>query len=295
MAGCTSGGEEAKAVALDDASFGAETGALRLSVTDEEVRPVPNATARLWMGAAAEDNVPLERRTAADGRAAFSELAPGTYSLGILALGFEPLLLAVDVRAAALTDVSTMLVRLPYDGPYHETTTASGLVRSIVWRVGPACDTVVQPPLGTCLGFQAQDVTVRVPLTPDWATVVDEAAWTPNTAGFHQRAYVFATFPNVSDFSGVPDFKSPGHFEAGGTSPVVLWIERQTLYDRGFPESNHYGGARGTRFRHVNNFDDVSAANVVSAGVMIDQPMDAFITVFHQEPAPPGFTALADA
>jgi hypothetical protein len=299
VAGCVSseGAGPASGPAVDTTPrFDDATGALRVLVLDDELNPIGNATVGLLFRNAEAETPPFTPQlTTVAGESVFSNLQPGAYDIQVVALGFESAGKRAEVVAGGVTEVQIVTPPLPSDAPYYETLPAAGMVRSIVWRVGGACDTVVQPPLGTCLGYQARDVTVRHKLTPDWATIVDETIWIPNSAGFHQRAYVFATFPNVTDFSGVPDFKSPGHFEAGGKSPVTMRIERQTLYDRNFPESNHYGGDRGTRFRHLNNFDDVDAAGVFSASAMIDQPMNVYITIFHKEVAPPEFSALPDA
>lgn len=282
-----------------EARFTDETGAVHGVVFDEELRPIPNATVGLRPGGsdastAAASETGFERQVVADsaGAFAFSNLSPGTYHVFAVALGFASGTKRVEVVAGKVTETQVLLAQVPSDAPYYETHPAKGMVRSVVWRVGARCQTVVQPPLGTCLGLQFQDVTRRIVLDPDWATVVDEVVWVPNSAVVHQRAYVFATFPNVTDFSGVPDFESPGHFEAGGPSPVVLRIERAVIRERGHPEESQHGN---TRFRALNNFDDVNASGVLAFGVMLDQPMSVYITIFHKEVAPAEFSVRPDA
>lgn len=279
-------------------SFDDTTGAIHILVTDDELAPIANATVGVVTATGERDAALVPVMTSLSGEAVLSNLPPATYHVQAVALGYESSNKAVDVRAGEVAEIQLALIRLPSDDPYYETITKTDYVRSIVWRIGPNCDTVVQPPVGTCLGFQAHDVTFYRVLLQDWETLVDEAQWVPNSAFFHQRAYLFATFPNVTDFSGVPDFKSPGHFEAGGTSPVVLRIERATIRERGFPEESQYGPGpndRGTRFRAVNNFDDVGVPGVIGVSLMLDQTMHVYNTEFHKMVAPPEFSALPDA
>lgn len=279
--------------------FDDTTGALKVLITDDELAPIANATVGVTPTSPEEGASPVEPLMTSDaGHAVFSSLTPGSYNVQVVALGFASAAKNVDVRVGEVVDVQLVIAPLPSDDPYHSTEVHRDTVQSVLWRVGPACDTVVQPPLGTCLGFQYNDVTFYRVLAEDWATIVDEATWTPNTAASHQRAYVFATFPNVTDFSGVPDFKSPGHFEAAGPNPVILRIERTEIRERGFPEESQFGegpNGRGTRFRAVNDFEDVGVPGVIGVSFMWDQAMTVYNTEFHKLVAPSDFTALPDA
>jgi hypothetical protein len=270
-------------VSDEEAIVNDTAGAIEGHVLTDELLPAANGTVGVFETAQTV-------RVTETGRFVFSRLAPGAYKVQASALGYQSQVRRVDVVAGEVTAAEFQLEAGAVEGPFHETEIHKGIVRSVVWRVGARCETLVQPPIGTCLGIQFDDVTFFYDSEPDWATYVDEVRWIPNSAVVHQRAYVFATFPNVTDFQGVPDFKSPGHFEAGGTSPVTLRIERTQLRERNFPEQNHHGR---TRFRAVNNFDDVNAT-VVAAGVMIDQPIEVYLSIFYQERAPLEFSALPD-
>jgi hypothetical protein len=267
----------------DEAAFDDTSGAITGSVLTDELMPAHNAEVGIL-------ETGLRLRTTDAGRFAFSHVKPGDYRIQASALGFKSDIKKVTVVAGAAVEARFQLRAGAVDGPYHETEIHKGMVRSVTWRIGDRCDTIVQPPIGTCLGIQFQDVTFYYDSDPTWATYVDEAQWTPNSAVFHQRAYVFSDFPNVTDFSGVPDFKSPGHFETSGKSPVVLRIERTTVQARHVADGSQYGR---TRFRAVNNFDDVNAT-VVGVSLMLDQPMSVYLSVFYKDPAPLGFTALPD-
>ena len=299
MAGCVASEGVPTAANLDTGPrFDDSTGAIQVLLTDDELRPIANATVGLLSETSATDAVIAPLVTPATGVAVFSKLSPGFYQVQAVALGFESAGKRVEARAGEVTDTQLMVAPLPSDEPFYETIVETGTIRSVLWRVGPSCDTVVQPPIGTCLGFQYDDVTFYRVLNEDWATIIDEATWIPNTAASHQRAYVFATFPNVTDFSGVPDFKSPGHFEAAGPNPVMLRIERTEIRDRGFPEENHYGegpNGRGTRFRAVNDFEDLGVPGVIGVSLMFDQVMTVYNTEFHKEVAPAEFSALPDS
>ena len=301
LGGCvgTEGTPSAAANIDDRPEFDDTTGALDVLVTDDELTPIPNATVGVSPATsdeAAAQIVPL--MTSAAGHAVFSNLAPGKYNVQVVALGYDSAAKSIEARAGEVVPLQLIVARLPSDDPYHDTEVHRDVVQSVLYRIGPSCDTIVQPPIGTCLGLQFNDVTFYRVLQQDWETIVDEATWVPNTAASHQRAYVFATFPNVTDFSGVPDFKSPGHFEAAGPNPVVLRIERTEIRERGFPEESQYGegpNGRGTRFRAVNDFEDIGVPGVIGVSFMWDQAMTVYNTVFHKVVAPSEFTALPDA
>lgn len=300
VSGCVaSEGTPAGAGVNERPEFDESTGALEILLTDDELAPIANATVGIQPTEPQEGAQPIAPlMTSAVGIAVFSNLAPGAYNTQVVALGYESAAKRVEVKAGDVAKLQLIVVRLPSDDPFHSTEVHRDIVQSVLWRVGPACDTIVQPPIGTCLGFQRNDVTFYRVLAEDWATIVDEATWIPNTAASHQRAYVFATFPNVTDFSGVPDFKSPGHFEAAGRSPVVLRIERTEIRERGFPEESQFGegpNGRGTRFRAVNDFEDLGVPGVVGVSFMWDQAMTVYNTEFHKTVAPVDFTALPDS
>ncbi len=300
LSGCVATeGTPAGAAINERPEFDESSGALEVLVTDDELAPIVGATVGVAPGEAPEGAAAIAPLTTSmAGVAVFSRLLPGAYNTQVVALGYESVTKRVEVTAGDVTKLQLIVVRLPSDDPFHATEIHRDVVQSVLWRIGPACDTVVQPPIGTCLGFQYNDVTFYRVLAEDWATIVDEASWIPNTAASHQRAYVFATFPNVTDFSGVPDFKSPGHFEAAGRSPVTLRIERTEIRDRGFPEESQFGegpNGRGTRFRAVNDFEDVGVPGVVGVSFMWDQVMTVYNTEFHKTVAPVDFTALPDS
>lgn len=254
------------------------------TVVDEEFFPIAGAT----VGVADLD---VQTTTDLEGKYALPAVTAGTQEIQVIALGYQSLSKRVDVAPDARTTVDFVLEALPSDEPYVDVVPHSGLVRSITWRIGSSCETVVQPPIGTCLGYQPSSLILYHETEPDWGTMIGELTWEPNSAIFHQRAYMYVTFPNVSDFSGVPDFESPGHFETGGESPQTLRIDRETIRERGHPEESHWGE---TRFRALNNFDDVNVSGLAGVSLMLDQPMDMYWSFFYRQTAPDVYSVLPD-
>src|SRR5687768_16619437 len=123
LAGCVGGGsEEPSASAGDFEDLGLDatstTGLLLGVVVDDAIRPVEGATVAITR----PDGGDLEDGTDAQGRFAFSGLAPGSYIIHATHPQFAPVQSAADVEAGVEEPnvVRVMMTRLFSQDPYTE-------------------------------------------------------------------------------------------------------------------------------------------------------------------------------
>jgi hypothetical protein len=188
LSGCTAGqaadplvASEAP-VASGPAQYDETSGAIEGFVTDEEIAPVVGAIVGLLE---LPENVV---QTDSQGRFAFSNLAPGTYTIAVQKLGYESSADRVDVLAGETATAQIVLSVLPVETPYAELIIHRGVLENGVGVVRTA----------TCTNCGTDETRYHFPdgaIAEDWQAIMIEVTW--NT-----QDYLGIDFVNRGDENG---------------------------------------------------------------------------------------------
>ena len=173
LAGCTAGQsasgpiDSQAPVASGPAQYDDTTGAIEGFVTDEEINPVDGAIVGLL------ENTASAVQTDAQGRFAFSNLEPGTYTVAVQKLGYASAASSVDVLAGQTTQSKLMLSVLPVEAPYAELIIHRGIIENGVGVVRTA----------TCTNCGTDETRYHFPdgaIAADWQAIMIEVEWDTN-------------------------------------------------------------------------------------------------------------------
>lgn len=225
LAGCVAGEANPAAGPVNQPAqpvADAETGAVSVLVTDDALAPLAGAVVGL-----------LETRdeavTDASGRAAFNDLAPGTYTVVAQQLGYESAARKTEVAAGVVAEVVFALAPIPVVEAYHTVLIFKGYITCgaglLVVRLVTVCGTTgYETPVGT------YNVTVdpnhkdefKQEAHPGILMVVGELEWS-SSAPLSAQEFTLALYQGwiCTPFCS-SDFNYGG--ETGG-SPVVLRSE----------------------------------------------------------------------
>ncbi|HEX2066136.1 MAG TPA: carboxypeptidase-like regulatory domain-containing protein, partial [Candidatus Thermoplasmatota archaeon] len=233
------------------------------------------------------------RTTATDagGRFAFPGVGPGRHALQVHAPGF----LLANTSGMAGEEVRVVLQPAPSNASYQLAYRFRGNLQCAFEAliISPSCDSALvvvpedQKPFltnqsfafGADLGWRTIVVDTRFddgshPLL-DGLRIAVRGARAPGGGGEYEQ---FGRWHNATSFTV--------RLEPGGTYP-----------DGTGPLPGNFTGFRVDVYPHGKAYHAACAADrcFLGAGAGIDVTFDLFVTVFQGEPAPPGFTMLAQA
>lgn len=307
FAGCV-GGEGAPAgvqtSAAGPAEFSESTGAIEGVILDGEAVPLAGAEIAI-LGT----DVQAATVSAADGRFVLSNLPPGQHVLAAQKLGYDSASRNVEVRAGESTTVSLALVAIAVVEVYHRTIPFKGYFD---------CTWVIPTSSGPCGYIGLTNGTTGNPLQPLWVnskrkwnwpveanvySIIHEITWTKGSfATGEKMQYILSHGPIEGKERDGTHFWCNG----AGKSPVRGLWERTELDEEGecMEGRQQITGDNGPKIIDpsgmlLQSFVSTGAgANPAGGDLPVggayQQSFDLFITSFHGEPAPEGFSALAD-
>jgi hypothetical protein len=295
--------------AAEPATFDETTGAISGLVVNAEGLPIGGALAGIRETSA---------QTVADvgGTFTFSNLPPGDYSLDISQLGYESTSKRVTVSAGEISHVNVALTEVAVEGPYYETILENGNVQCSV-RAYPGVPTTTMsglPPWTTGVavcglvslpGFEPDRFLVTYELPAGAIELMAEMAWQSTQATGSALGFAL----EIDGRSNDPDatYGSPR-----GRSPLILPVnetkmqevdiasesecipEGCSLQTRVFAEAETTGLATPVP---LGPFPDPlgDPADRVDFGITLDQRYVMYLTHFHVEGMPDGYSALGDS
>lgn len=266
-----------------------ETGGVEGTVLDPELVPVAGAQVAI-----AELNV--ETVSAQDGRFSFSQVAPGTYTLFALKLGYESAAKKIPVVAGEVTPVQVTIAPLPITEPYSVLMSAKGVLGCAVDIDGiigvAACGL---PVVNSTVGDRFLILwDLREP-TPPWNGSVFETHWKSNQILGQGLNPIWEVEPCYND-------NDVTFAEGGGRSPVIFRVDedKTKLVLKNLRENRGCNAGKNncneekclvvsrmfTEAETTGTFPDV--------GFTIQQTYENFFTAFFFEPAPEDYTAKPD-
>lgn len=274
FAGCSSGGEDAggELTAPSDGSIGDGTSRLVVLVTDDTLLPLQNVSVALLE---VEDSL---RMTNADGHASYDGLEPGSYTVAVQRLGYESVAKKVTLEPDAEQTVSVELRSVVVAATFFESFPYVG-------HLGCGAGVVVTTVTWNCVVSSNHQVTWDTEVRGDVMTILGELVW-ERSSSFSAQAFNLV--------AGMDETCNPCSFEHGyggqtGPSPVILRVDGD---DGGLDGMEDPKATYEVRHRIWVPGDSGEATMVV---IVLEQPVELWVTTFYGEPMAAGFTAIPDA
>ncbi|MBI2078416.1 MAG: carboxypeptidase regulatory-like domain-containing protein [Euryarchaeota archaeon] len=292
VAGCTGGDDAGGGLEGPGAPAGGDAvGAVSGQVLDDERRPLPGVNVRL---------LPVGRNdtTTEAGRFLFAKVLVGVYELEVSLGGFEPRTLAINVSEGRTTAVSILLVPLPSDVSFHETTPFQGIQRCMFFTAvfKASCTYPYTAAYGNLHKNGVNLSNYGAPADPvenkfrynftaraDHTGIVSELVWRAQTEA--SRYYTFQLscpwYDPTWDDCVLPGATGPANENtyavARGISPLrIEWkAEKKEWLPWVMSRAYLWGGADRP------------------AGAALDQRIEMYNTVFYGGPVPKGWTLTA--
>lgn len=303
LAGCVAaapaapaGVSSGPAAASGPATFDETTGAIEGTVFDAESQPIEGAIVGV---------IQLGTQVSTDiaGHFSFSNLLPGAYQVAGQKLGYSAAAKQVQVVAGEIAPISLVLEKLEIKQAYHTTFNVKGYFEcswTFVITTGPC----FYPVTGTNTSYVPVDPWTNnkrqfdYSVGPGVMTMLNEMTWSQTTAATGDQMSVFMSYQgrsgnhwycraehaNPVTLRWDRDPESRDNDDAGSCSigtgaqlpdaePQTIPIEGQTLTSRGNTGPGTY---------------------TPTIGFALQQSFDLYVSAFYWEPAPDGFTGLAD-
>ena len=297
--------------AAEPATFDENTGALSGLIVNDEGLPIAGALVGIRETAA---------QTIADvgGKFTFSNLPPADYSIDVSQLGYESASKRATVVAGEVVHLNIALAAIAVEGPYHETILENGNVQCSV-RAYPGVPTTTMsglPPWTTGVAACGVQQGGVIPVLPDdrflityelpagTVEMLAQMEWQSTQATGSALGFAF----EIAGRSNDPDASYPS---PRGKSPLSSYVNATTmvtvdetsgaecipegcsLQTRVFAEAETTGIATPVP---LGPFPDPlgDPADRVDFGLTFDQRYVIYLTHFHVEGMPEGFSALAD-
>lgn len=304
--GCvgTQAGSEAASTVEPVLRFGAVAG----RVVDEEVRPLENATVTLVEAA-------LVAQTNAGGRFQFSQVLEGTYTLTAVLPEYADAQQELYILAEMTADVELTLAKLPEFRPYNLTSVFQGHYDCVAEYLIVTGDCGIAYETVTCATGYCQSDPVftekyQFPfeVQPRWESVVVELTWTASAANAMEGMRVYVENANKSA-TGAGHAAKVGRAD-GADQPLTVRIDRGSLHPRAdvYPgtKTKAYipdeGGPQQVRvfpmgrfWETTRNICDGDGRCLLGIGAGANVRFNVYLTVFYNEAAPAGFSAVPDA
>ncbi len=271
FAGCSGGGEDAgeDLEAPSEGVVGDGTARLTVLVTDDTLLPLPGvAVALLEM----EDAL---RSTDDDGRAVFDGLEPGEYTVAAQRLGYQSM--AAKVTLGAGEDATKALELDPVE-------VAASFFETIpyVGHLGCGAGVIVTTMTWNCVVSSNHRVTWDTEVRGDVETILGELVWERSSSFSAQAFNLVAGFDETCN----PCSFAHGYGSETGPSPVILRV------DASFGGLEEPDETYEVRHRIWVPGQSGEPTMVV---VVLEQPVELWVTAFYGEPMDDGFTAIPDA
>lgn len=306
LAGCFGKGGGGKEDVVDPAgtpTFSAETGAIRGILVNDEELPIAGGQVGL------QERPDIPTLSDLSGAFVFSELAPGTYRIEALAIGYDRRVQTVEVQAGDVTDVQVRLVSATLLGvPYSVTlgpmpgkffcAFGAGVSAAEAGLAGPCKPAsfggALEPAEDGYQGVaQGEENTFSFPnivsgnaSAPEdvFRSLVLEVQWIPTSGAAGQlQAAVEQYQPDGRDLTA-DDFLVYG--SASGASPLRLVLHAGEAYPNGDAEVPE----------DVDSFQmGVFPTFADAPQVFTEQRFELWLTLFYNQAAADDFTVLADA
>lgn len=330
LAGCLGGGDvspdDSDGGAEEPVEFTEDTGAITGTVTDAEGLPVAEATVAIE-----GPDGPQETKTDETGTYGFSNLEPGTYEVFVQGLGHEAKAKPADVVPGEATRVDFTLSAVAVQAPHHTTYTQVGHIQcSTRTYPGVPLAVIIDPGWYTGVAvcgvpgvFGLPPVPVGSPDKfilfynldePDTEELYLEMTW-ESTQSLGKGLSVIMELNGTANVEGIPPLGGDT-----GESPLVVHATRADLYatenateraqenDTDIPEQHcledmceiqtrAFAEANTTNADWPTDPPDVPVVGpppdrMLDVGVVFDQRFDQYLTSFHFEEKPEGFSAL---
>lgn len=298
--------------AAEPATFDESSGAISGLVVNDEGLPVGGALVGLRETSA---------QSIADvgGRFTFSNLPPADYTVDVSQLGYESVSKRATVVAGEVVHLNVALTAIAVEGPYYETIQEQGNVQCS-FRAYPGVPTTTMsglPPWTTgvaACGVQQGGVIPVLPadrflivyeIPAGSIEMLAEMEWqstqaTGSALGFALEIAGRSNDPDASYPS--PRGRSPLRTHVNETTMIAVdetsgaecIPEGCSVHTRVFAEAETTGITTPVP---IGPFPDPlgDPADRVDVGVTLDQRYTIFLTHFHVEVMPDGFTSLADS
>lgn len=305
LAGCL-GGDEADPEGQNDgipetageAEFSDDTGALRGAVSSDLFEPLQSARVEVLD----MDRNPTEYNatTAANGEFVISHMEPGQYIVFVTRVGYEANQRSAQINAGELTQIQVQLEPLPGDGPFTEEWEEAAVIsESAAWRVEPPVVGCILVPMtggagSSCGNIRFGEGNFNMQITEEVKTIIVEMVWSP--AGplgeFLRLELICPQVPRGSVGGAVEDKEHPCYFDSPSTvSPVIHRIDEEHWLEHDYNQTGSWDGRVFSGYGMLGTYDLIG----VDAGVAYEQSFEVFITLFHREAAPEGYTRIPDA
>lgn len=257
-------------------------GALLLSVTDDELSPVPGATVGI-------PSIPVETLTDAQGRALLQGLPPGEHQVFVTRLGYEAATLKTEIREGETLERALTLEALAVEVPRLERIPFTGRFEcaftflDLQWR---SCD-------DQRLVWPNSDNSERFDKPLNVTHIVAELRWQAASAGTGQNL-------DFSIMQGKPDRQGCQWYANDyGPSPLKLVVEVGVQY-----VNAHSAAATGCDDVVIDPKDrdlmvkvhssPTYVAGEATVGVTYGQKYDGYVSLFYNMPVPEAYTAFTD-
>jgi hypothetical protein len=294
--------------AAQPAGFDESSGGIEGTVFDEESAPMGGVQVAIQTA----DGVAGSTLSDVTGRFTFSSLAPGTYQVYASALGYESAAKAVQVQAGSVSPAQFVLIKITLIESYYETLPFKGFF-DCTWS-NPTGS-------GNCGYIGQTNGTTGNPLEPQWVnskrkwnyesgpnvmSVLHDLTWTPGS--FATGSKMSMTFSHGPLEDGTIRAGTHRYCWATGTNPVQLKWTRDAPDEVGEcltgsaqvggsvpgPETIDPEGMTLQSFVSTGNGAIPVVNSDLPVGLAYQQPFEIYISIFHGEQAPDGFTAFAD-
>lgn len=306
LSGCLGGDDDVAgkdddiAAEADEVVVTATTGSIKGTVGSDLFEPLGGATVAIV-------ETGDQTTVAKNGEFVLNDIEPGRFTLIASALGYEQAKRAVDVTAGEVSEVRVQLVRLASDDPYVELIDHSGIISyGAAWTAELpviGCLFVDSPSVpgapdynpdacGQLSSAPAGSTQPEFAVTDDVKTILVEMVWHP--AGplgeFLKIDLVCPLVPRgflgqVSDEEHICYFPTTSR-----DSPIIHRIDEAHWVDNDY---NATGTWVARVFPSYGTLGTYELAGI-DLGVTYQQEFTVYITVFHKEPAPEGYSSIPD-
>lgn len=258
-----------------------DAGSIEGVVVDDSNAPIQGATV-------AVEELGLQASTDVGGAFAFSNLAPGTYAIHALALGYQSAAKRATVEANEVTNVLFTLTSIAVQEPYVEMLGPFNAFFSCAVGTPVAitgCGTAATNPVL----FPNDKVQMKFKISSkEWQTFVGESRW-------QQSSY--ATAPGMAIWLS-RDNRTNNHWwcEADGRSPIKFRYEKEL---DSVCTSKGNGATDKPELKHMlfiaadPGFGGTSTENP-PVRILLQQKYELLMSIFYYEPAPLEYTGFPD-
>ncbi|MBW3583555.1 MAG: carboxypeptidase-like regulatory domain-containing protein [Euryarchaeota archaeon] len=285
----------------EPAAVGEETGSVTGRIMDDAFEPLPGANVTLFDHEARF----FDTRSDSKGRYTLNAVPPGPYVMLVTAPGHFEKKASLDVPKATVVERDLFLERLPSDAPYREGPLqyVGFIDAALAYQVEPAgvgciVESVGSRAVKSCSGWRfdfgnTKNGEIKINVTEDVESLLVEMRWDPK-GPLGKDLTLDLLCPEVprSRQGAVLDTEHDCYFASPGrTSPLVHRVDADHWHERGYNHTGFWAARVFGSHGAVGTYDLTG----VDAGAAYSQDFEVWVTVFHKDPAPDGFSGFPDA